>query len=86
MHLVALVIMQTSNLFGKHRIKEPMYIKNVGHKPALRLIDVRWGNLESQETHKHKFPSWRPQNDNKVCGYSFFIFMEVSYDSSYLGL
>ena len=64
---------------------EGTYIKNVGRKPALRLIDARWGNLESQETHKRKFPSWRPRNDNKVCGYSFFIFMEVSYDSSYLG-
>ena len=56
---------------------EGTYIKNVGCKLALRLIDARWGNLKSQETHKRKFPSWRPQNDNKVCGYSFFIFMEV---------
>jgi hypothetical protein len=64
---------------------EGTYIRNVGRKPALRLIDARWGNLESQETHKRKFPSWRPRNDNKVCGYSFFIFTEVSYHSSYLG-
>jgi hypothetical protein len=46
---------------------EGTYIKDVGRKPALRLIDARWGNLESQETHKRKFPSWRPRNDNKVC-------------------
>jgi len=52
---------------------EGTYIKDVGRKPALRLIDARWGNLESQETHKRKYPSWRPRNDNKVCGYSFFI-------------
>ena len=51
---------------------EGAYIKDVGRKPALRLIDARWGNLESQETHKRKFPSWRPRNDNKVCSY-FFI-------------
>jgi hypothetical protein len=49
------------------------YIKDVGHKPALRLIDARWGNLESQETHKRKYPSWRPQNNNKVCAYSIYI-------------
>jgi hypothetical protein len=61
------------------------YIKNVGHKPALRLIDARWGNLESHETHKRKFPSWRPRNDNKVCGYSFFIFMEVKSYSFIIG-
>ena len=48
---------------------EGTYIKDVGRKPALRLIDARWGNLESQETHKRKFPSWRPRNDNKVCVY-----------------
>lgn len=46
---------------------EGEYIKDVGRKPALRLIDARWGNLESQETHKRKYPSWRPRNDNKVC-------------------
>lgn len=39
---------------------EGEYIKDVGCKPALRLIDARWGNLESQETHKRKYPSWRP--------------------------
>ena len=50
---------------------EGAYVKHVGHKPALRLIDARWGNLESQETHKRKLPSWRPRNDNKVC-FSFF--------------
>ena len=50
---------------------EGAYVKHVGHKPALRLIDARWGNLESQETHKRKLPSWRPRNDNKVC---FFFF------------
>ena len=52
---------------------EGTYIKDIGRKPALRLIDARWGNLESQETHKRKYPSWRPRSDNKVCGYSFFI-------------
>ena len=52
---------------------EGEYIKDVGHKPALRLIDARWGNLESQETHKRKYPTWRPRNDNKVCAYSNFI-------------
>ncbi len=52
---------------------EGTYIKNVGRKPAFRLIDARWGNLESHETHKRKFPSWRPRNDNKVCAYSFVI-------------
>lgn len=53
---------------------EGTYIKDVGHKPALRLIDARWGNLESQETHKRKFPSWRPRNDNKVCSVCFYFF------------
>jgi len=48
---------------------EGAYIKDIGRKPALRLIDARWGNLESQETRKRKFPSWRPRNDNKVCSY-----------------
>jgi hypothetical protein len=52
---------------------EGEYIKDVGRKPALRLIDTRWGNLESQATHKRKYPSWRPRNDNKVCAYSIFI-------------
>jgi hypothetical protein len=52
---------------------EGEYIKDIGRKPALRLIDTRWGNLESQETHKRKYPSWRPRNDNKVCAYSIFI-------------
>ena len=52
---------------------EGAYIKDVGRKPALRLIDGRWGNLESQETHKRKFPSWRPRNDNKVCFYIYFF-------------
>ena len=51
---------------------EGAYIKDVGHKPALRLIDARWGNLESQETHKRKYPSWRPRNDNKV-RFPFFL-------------
>ena len=31
---------------------EGVYIKDVGHKPGLRLIDARRGNRESQETHK----------------------------------
>jgi hypothetical protein len=52
---------------------EGEYIKDVGRKPALRLIDTRWGNLPSQETHKRKYPSWRPRNDNKVCAYSILI-------------
>lgn len=52
---------------------EGEYIKDIGHKPPLRLIDARWGNLESQETHKRKFPSWRPRNDNKVCAFLNFI-------------
>jgi len=48
---------------------EGAYIKDVGRKLALRLIDTKWGNLKSQETHKRKFPSWRPRNDNKVCAH-----------------
>ena len=54
---------------------EGEYIKDIGHKLALWLIDKRWGNLESQETHKRKYPSWRPRNDNKVCAsyYSFYV-------------
>jgi len=59
---------------------EGAYIKDVGRKPALRLIDARWGNLESQETHKCKFPSWRPRNDNKVCSYCFFNSRRKSYN------
>lgn len=47
--------------------EEGAYVKDIGRKPALRLIDARWGNLESQETHKRKLPSWRPRNDTKVC-------------------
>jgi hypothetical protein len=46
---------------------EGAYVKDIGRKPAMRLIDARWGNLESKETHKRKYPSWRPRNDNKVC-------------------
>ena len=59
---------------------EGAYIKDVGRKPALRLIDARWGNLESQETHKRKFPSWRPRNDNKVCSHCFFNSRQKSYN------
>ena len=59
---------------------EGTYIKDVGRKPALRLIDARWGNLESQETHKRKFPSWRPRNDNKVC-FAFYLFSVKTYNS-----
>ena len=59
---------------------EGAYIKDVGHKPALRLIDARWGNRESQETHKRKFPSWRPRNDNKVS--STFFFLSSGYQRS----
>jgi len=49
------------------------YTRDVGCKPALCVIDARWGNLESQETHKCKYPSWRPRNDNKVCAGSPFV-------------
>ncbi|KAF8961565.1 hypothetical protein BDZ97DRAFT_1664085 [Flammula alnicola] len=53
------------------------YVKDIGRKPALRLIDARWGNLESQETHRRKFPSWRPRNDDKArkiwSNFYFFI-------------
>ena len=51
---------------------EGAYIKGVGCKPAVRLVDVRWGNLESQETGKRKYSSWRPRNDNKVWAYPMF--------------
>ena len=51
---------------------EGAYIENVGRKPAVRLIDARWGNLESQETHKRKYSSWRPRNDTKVSAYPIF--------------
>ena len=36
---------------------EGAYIRDVGRKPAMHVIDARWGNLESQETHKRKYPS-----------------------------
>ena len=51
---------------------EGVYIENVGHKPAVCLTDARWGNLESQETHKRKYSSWRPRNDTKVSAYPIF--------------
>ena len=51
---------------------EGAYIENVGRKPAVRLIDARRGNLESQETHKRKYSSWRPRNDTKVSAYPIF--------------
>ncbi|KAF8811429.1 hypothetical protein BYT27DRAFT_7081091, partial [Phlegmacium glaucopus] len=56
---------------------EGAYIKDIGHKPALRLIDARWGNLESEETHKRKFPTWRPRNDGKArkIWSNFFFFI-----------
>ena len=60
MHPVALVTIQMSIW---QVWDEGAYVKDVGCKPALRLIDERWGKLESQETHKHKYPSWRPRND-----------------------
>jgi len=56
---------------------EGAYIKNVGHKPAVHLIDARWGNLESQETHKHKYSSWRRRNDTKVSTYLIFTLIHV---------
>ena len=56
---------------------EGEYIKDVGHKPALRAIDTRWGNLENQETQKRKYPSWRPRNDNKVHVHAQFLFTEI---------
>jgi hypothetical protein len=46
---------------------EGIFVIDVGRTPALRLIDARWGNLKSQETHRGKFPSWRPTNNEKVC-------------------
>jgi hypothetical protein len=46
---------------------EGTFVIDVGRTPALRLIDARWGNLKSQETHRGRFPSWRPTNNEKVC-------------------
>ena len=46
---------------------EGTLVVDVGRTPALRLIDARWGNLKSQETHRGRFPSWRPTNNEKVC-------------------
>lgn len=45
---------------------EGSYVENVGRKPALRLLDARWGSLKNMKTNKGKFPSWRPRNDNNV--------------------
>ncbi len=56
---------------------EGAYIENVGRKPAVRLIDARWGNLESQETHKRKYSSWRPRNDTKVSAYLISTLVHV---------
>jgi hypothetical protein len=42
------------------------FVDDVGRKPALQLIDARWGNLKSQETNRKRFPSWRPANNEKV--------------------
>jgi hypothetical protein len=56
---------------------EGAYIENVGRKPAVRLIDARWGNLESQETHKRKYSSWRPRNDTKVSAYLIFTLIHI---------
>ena len=56
---------------------EGTYIENVGRKPAVRLIDERWGNLESQETHKRKYSSWRPRNDTKVSAYLISILILI---------
>jgi hypothetical protein len=45
---------------------EGAFVVDIGHKPALRLIDARWGNLKSQETHRGRLPFWRPRNNEKV--------------------
>ena len=45
---------------------EGAFVIDVGQTPALRLIDARWGNLKSQETHWGRLPSWRPTNNEKV--------------------
>jgi hypothetical protein len=50
---------------------EGTFVIDVGRTPALRLIDARWGNLKSQETHRGRFPSWRPTNNEKVCTSSY---------------
>ncbi|PPR04707.1 hypothetical protein CVT24_011829 [Panaeolus cyanescens] len=54
---------------------EGTFVPNVGHKPALRLIDSRWGDLRNQKTNKKKFPAWRPRNnDNARAKWSRFHF------------
>ncbi|PPQ83254.1 hypothetical protein CVT24_001164 [Panaeolus cyanescens] len=54
---------------------EGTFVPNVGHKPALRLIDSRWGDLKNQKTNKKKFPAWRPRNnDNARTKWSRFYF------------
>lgn len=47
--------------------EEGTYVTNIGRKPALQMIDAKWGNLESQDTGRRKLPSWRPRNDGMVC-------------------
>jgi hypothetical protein len=44
---------------------EGTYVLKIGRKPALRLIDGRWGNIKNQNNHG-RLPSWRPRNDEKV--------------------
>ncbi|KAF8952114.1 hypothetical protein BDZ97DRAFT_1626821, partial [Flammula alnicola] len=56
---------------------EGTFVIDIGRKPPLRLIDARWGNLKSQETHRGRFPSWRPRNDDKArkIWSNFFFFI-----------
>ncbi|KAF9537354.1 hypothetical protein CPC08DRAFT_651784, partial [Agrocybe pediades] len=52
-------------------------VQNVGRKPALRLIEERWGTLQNEETKKKKYASWRRNLDptgRKVwANFSFFV-------------
>ncbi|PPR08000.1 hypothetical protein CVT24_003747 [Panaeolus cyanescens] len=61
---------------------EGTFVPNVGHKPALRLIDARWGDLRNQKTNKKKFPAWRPRNnDNARAKWSrFYFFIKLIQD------
>ena len=58
---------------------EGTFVVDVGRTPALRLVDARWGNLKSQETHRGRFPSWRPTNNEKVRTSSYKLFRVIGF-------
>ena len=58
---------------------EGTFVVDVGRKPAMRLIDARWGNLKSHDTRQGRLPSWRPRNNDKVSTPSYDYLVDVAH-------